>query len=53
MRHFGFHNAFPNGKLDRAVYAEQPKHMFSEERRRRKVIKLQCSIYGLKDAAKV
>lgn len=52
-RHFDFQNAFPNGKLDRMVYAELQKTIFGDELRANKVMRLKRSLYGLKDAAHI
>lgn len=42
VKHLDFQNNFPNGNLDRSVYAELSKHLFSEEGQRKfLVMKLQ------------
>lgn len=50
-RHFDFHNAFQNGKLDCLVYAELPKPIFINELRAIKCVRLRRSLYVLKDGA--
>lgn len=40
VKQFDFQNAFPNGNLDRAVYADLPKHLFTEAKRNLVVMKL-------------
>lgn len=50
-RHVDFENAFPNGRLERSVFAEMPKSMFPKKRSENEVLKFRRSSYGLKDAA--
>lgn len=52
-KHLDFQNAFPNGHLDRPIYAEFLRHIFLNSERIKKVLKLERSLYGLRDAAKV
>lgn len=53
VKQFDFQNALANEKLDRPVYAELPKHLFSDAKRNTVVMMLQKSLYGLKDASKI
>lgn len=53
VKHFDFQNAFSNGKLNRPVYVELPKQLFANLKTSAVVIKLHCSLYGLKDASKI
>lgn len=45
-------NVFYHDKLERPSYAEQPKRFQEENIRRSKVMLLQSSLYGLKEAGR-
>lgn len=53
VRQLDFDNAFPNGKLDRDVYVYVPRHGHVENIHGAKVLKLNRSLYGLREAGKV
>lgn len=50
--HLGFWNAFHNGKLERPVYIEVPGNIRKNTWHTTQVMKLNWSLYGLKDFAK-
>lgn len=52
-RHYDVQHAFPNGKLERAVYVELPKFIYAGDYRKDHVMKLERSMYWLKDAARI
>lgn len=51
--HFAFQNAFPNGKLGRPVFIESLKHVPFPGKTTSKALKLQRSLYDIKDAARI
>lgn len=53
MQHLDFQNTYLNAKLEREVYVEFPKYMYSEEYAKRHVMKSKRSLYGLHDAAQI
>lgn len=53
VRQIDFDNAVPNGKLDRQVYIHVPRHEHVEFLRGNKVLKLNRSLYGLREASRV
>lgn len=50
-RHVDFPNKFWEEKRDRPFYVELPKQMFDTEKSCSTVMKLQRSLYGLKDSS--
>lgn len=53
MKRFEFQNGFLNGKLEREVYVELRKDIYSEEYRKHQVMPLKRSLYGLRDEARI
>lgn len=50
IKHLDFQDTFPSEKLEREVYVELPKYMYSEEYRKWQVMRLKRPLYGLRHA---
>lgn len=46
-----FGNAFCKQRLERPMYVELPKPLYAQEEHNERAVKLNMSLYGLKDAA--
>lgn len=52
-KHLDFKEACTNGKFKRLVYAELPRYMYREYKRRRTALRSNQNLHRMKDAAKI
>lgn len=53
ISHLDLDNGFPNRRLDQPVDIELPKYVYSDEERGRSGMRLNISLYRLKDAGRI